>query len=155
MSENVIVNISFFGILYSLWLSLEGKADYWLLLYNIHPDVLFKHIRDVDRAVGVLVLLDKRGKNSRCRKSGAVEGVHKLDPAVGASDTHLTAARLIIACVGDGADLLVAVHRRDLYLNVVGSCHGSRAVLRRQLDGAEVEAKALHKILRIRHKLVK
>ena len=75
--------------------------------------------------------------------------------AVLATEPYHSAARLIISRVGDRADLLVAVHRWDLDLYIVGPCHRRRAVSGGKLDRSEVETETLYKVFGVRDKLFK
>ena len=64
-----------------------------------------------------------------------------------AAEADVAAARLIVARVRNGGDLLIAVHGRDLNFNVIRPRHGGRAIARGKLNGAEVEAQPLDQAL--------
>ena len=71
-----------------------------------------------------------------------------------AAEAGVAAAGLVVSGVGDGGDFLIALHGGDLDLDVVGPGHGSGAVARSQLHGAEVEAQALDQVLGLGDQLV-
>ena len=74
-----------------------------LLLYYLYTAEIFaQHLRHNDAAVCLLILLDKRRKDTARRKTGAVERVYILDLSrTFSAETDGTAARLIIARVRD------------------------------------------------------
>ena len=71
-----------------------------------------------------------------------------------AAEADVAAARLIVARVRNGGDLLIAVHGRDLNFNVIRPRHGGRAIARGELDCAEVEAQPLDQALGLADQLL-
>ena len=71
------------------------------------------------------------------------------------AEADIAPAGLIIPGIGNGGNLLVAVHGGNQDFDVVGSCHGSGAVARRQLHGTEVQAQTGHQLFGLGHQLVK
>ena len=58
------------------------------------------------------------------------------------AEADVTAAGLIVTGIGNGGNLLVAVHGGDVDLDIVGAGHGGGAVAGGQLHGAEMQAQA-------------
>ena len=71
------------------------------------------------------------------------------------TESNITSPCLIIPGVGYGRNLLIAVHGGDQNFDVIGAGHGGRAVPRRQLHRAEVEAQIPHQSLCLGNQLVK
>ena len=86
--------------------------------------------------------------------AGTVEGVDKIDLAIGTAVTDVAAASLVVTGVGNGGNFLVAVHGGDQDLNVVGAGHGGGAVAGGQLHGTEMEAQTLYQLLSLGDQLV-
>ena len=66
-----------------------------------------------------------------------------------------SATSLIITSVRNRGNLLITVHRRNIYLNIISTRHRSRAILCRKLNRTEVETKSLYKVFCVCNKLLK
>ena len=103
--------------------------------------VAAEDLRNLDRAVRILVLLDNGGDDAAGCKAGTVERVAVFDlAAVLAAETDVAAAGLIVARVADGGDLLVAAHGGDVDLYIVGTRHRGAAITRSKLYCAEFQS---------------
>ena len=95
------------------------------------------------------------GEDAAGGQAGAVEGVEELRLAGGLpQEAHVAPAGLVIPGRWTRRRPPCTPAWRDLDLNVVGPSHGGRAVPSGQLHGAEVEAQALHQVLRLGDQLV-
>src|SRR5689334_14370212 len=80
-----------------------------------------QRLRDLDRAVGPLVVLEDRHDGASDGKARSVQRVHELGLlAFAAAEADRSAARLEVAVVRARGDLLVRVLARQPDLEVVG-----------------------------------